>query len=193
MMISYDEALTALQELEAGDKLRPFEVGDIVHGLVAQDTEHVTKRVASDLGRSLAWVRQRDRVAKAFPPEVRAELWVGAEPPPPVTWRHHWIAAFTNDPPAWIRLAIDDELSTRQLQDAIDGEKPDRPDDVVITVDMPAAEIHVQFRPGTTVRVTDTPMGGVLHCLDASGTLLATRLRLPAEVVGRKVRLRRAR
>lgn len=191
--LQYDEVLAALQELEEQDKLAPFAVGDLVHGLVAQDTEHVTKRIASDLGRSLAWVRQRDLVAKVFVPDARAELWGGDEPPPPLTWRHHWIAAQTDDPHGWIRAAIAEELSTRQLQEAIDGEDPDRPDDVLITYDPGAAEIHVQFREGVAAKVSDRPMPGVLHVEDSEGRILATRLRLPEECANRKVRIRRAR
>lgn len=192
-VLQYDEVLAALQELEMTDKLAPFAVGDLVHGLVASDTEHVTKQIASDLGRSLAWVRQRDLVAKVFVPDVRVELWGGEEPPPPVTWRHHWIAAQTDDPLGWITVAVNEELSTRQLQERIDGEDPDHPDDVLITVDPGSAEIHVRFREGVAAKVTDRPMPGVLHVEDSEGRILATRLLLPGECIGRKVRMRRAR
>lgn len=192
--LGYDEALAALQELNARDVLAPFEVGDIVHGLVAAGRgEQVTKRIASDLGRSLAWVRQRNLVAATFPPDARAELWGGEEPPPPVTWRHHWIAAGTDDPHGWLLLAIEEELSTRQLEEKISGDDPDSPADVVITVDPAAAEIHVRYREGTAALVSDAPMPGVLHVRDSEGLVLATRLKLPAEVIGHKVRLRRAR
>jgi len=191
--LSYDEALAALQELEATDKLTAFAVGDIVHGLVAQGGPQVCKRVAVDLGRSLAWVRQRDLVAEVFPPDVRTRLWHGEEPPPPVVWRHHWVAAGTDDPEGWLLKAIANEWSTRQLEEAINGEDPDAPDDVLVTVDAPAGEVHVRYREGTAAKITDAAVPGVSHVLDAQGRVLATRLRLPAECAGRKVRLRRAR
>lgn len=191
--LDYNEALAALQQLEERDKLAPFEIGDLVHGLVATSTENVTKRIASDLGRSLAWVRQRDLVAKVFPPDARVELWGGEEPPPPVTWRHHWIAAQTDDPLGWITVAINEELSTRQLQEAIDGADPDTADDILITVDPGSAEIHVQFRQGVAAKVSDRRTPGVLTVEDSEGRILATRLKLPMSCIGKKVRLRRAR
>ena len=191
--LSYDQALYALQVLNAQDTLAPFQVGDIVHGLVAQDSEQVTKRIASDLGRSLMWVRQRDLVAATFPPDDRLELWGGEEPPPPLSWRHHWIAAGTDDPHGWVRKAIEGELSTRQLEEAIWGTDPDSLDDVVITVDAPAAELHVAWRDGVAAEVADSGAPGVWHVRDSQGLVLATRLRLPAECAGKKFRLRRAR
>ena len=193
MRLSYDEALSALQELNARDVLGPFHVGDIVHGLVAQDTEQVTKQLAHDLGRSLAWVRQRDLVARIFRPDERLELWGGEEPPPPVTWRHHWIAAGTEDPHGWVKLAIEKQLSTRQLEEVIWGEDPDRPSDIIITVDPVAGELHVQWQEGTAATVADSGAPGVTHVRDTAGSLLATRLRMPEVCVGHKVRIRRAR
>jgi len=158
--LSYDEALAALQQLEERDKMTPFAVGDIVRGAVAAlggRTTETCKRLAGDLGRSLSWVAQREMVAAAFPLELREELWGGEEPPPPVTWVHHRIVVYRCKTPEemqrWIRIAIDQQLSTRQLEEALAGVKPDSGDDIVITVPAPGTPVLGRVRLPAPLRV----------------------------------------
>lgn len=198
--LSYEEALAALQQLEERDKVTPFAVGDIVHGLVAMlsgRTTETCKRVAGDLGRSLSWVAQREMVATAFPPEVREELWESAEPPPPLSWVHHRIVVYTLSDPAeqraWIRRVIDEQLSTRQLQELLAGVQPDSGEDIVITHDQVAGEVHVLLSDRTAEHVAASSTPGVLTVADGQGATTAIHVRLPEAAMGRKARLRRVR
>jgi len=198
--LSYDEALAALQQLEERDKMTPFAVGDIVRGAVAAlggRTTETCKRLAGDLGRSLSWVAQREMVAAAFPLALREELWGGQEPPLPVTWVHHRIVVYRCKEPAemqrWIRISIDQQLSTRQLEEALAGEKPDSTDDIVITHDQVAGEVHVLLSGRTAEHVANSSTPGVLTVADGDGATTAIHVRLPESAMGRKARLRRVR
>ena len=198
--LSYDEALAALQQLEERDKMTPFAVGDIVRGAVAAlggRTTETCKRLAGDLGRSLSWVAQREMVAAAFPLPLREDLWGGEEPPPPLTWVHHRIVVYRCKEPAdmqrWIRISIEQQLSTRQLEEALAGGKPDSTDDIVITHDQVAGEVHVLLSDRTAEHVAASSTPGVLTVADGDGATTAIHVRLPEAAMGRKARLRRVR
>jgi hypothetical protein len=180
--------------------MTPFAVGDIVRGAVASlggRTTETCKRLAGDLGRSLSWVAQREMVAAAFPPELREELWEGEEPPPPVTWVHHRIVVYRCKEPAemqrWIRISVEQQLSTRQLEEALAGGKPDSTDDIVITHDQVAGEVHVLLSDRTAEHVAAAGAPGVLTVADGDGATTAIHVRLPEAAMGRKARLRRVR
>lgn len=198
--LSYEEALAALQQLEERDKVTPFVVGDIVYGLVSQSPAGkvaTCKNLAADLGRSLSWVQQREMVAAWFPPDIREVLWAGAEPPPPLTWVHHRIVVYTLETAieqrAWIRRVIEEQLSTRQLQELLAGERPDSQDDIVITHDQVAGELHVLLKEDTACHVQGSSTPGVLTVADGDGATTAIHVRLPETAMGRKARLRRVR
>lgn len=199
--LSYDEVLAALQQLEERDKLTPFTVGDILafqlEDAPGKGGTALLKRVAGDLGRSLSWVAQREMVAVAFPPPLRVELWGGQEPPPPVTWVHHRIVVYAchepEDMQRWIKVAIEQQLSTRQLTEAIKGERPDSTDDIIITHDQVAGEVHVLLSGRIAEHVAASSTPGVLTVADGDGATTAIHLRLPEAAMGRKARLRRVR
>jgi len=70
------------------------------------------RRTASWLGCSAAQVRELAKTFKAFPDETKRI--------PVLSWRHHRIAANTDNPEKWITLAADNEWSTRQMQEQVD-------------------------------------------------------------------------
>jgi hypothetical protein len=70
------------------------------------------RRTASWLGCSAAQVRELAKTFKAFPDETKRIL--------SLSWRHHRIAANTDNPEKWITLAADNEWSTRQMQENVD-------------------------------------------------------------------------
>jgi len=197
--LSYDEGLAALQRLEERDKLTPFAVGDIVLGITAAGegkSGPLLKQLAKDLGRSLAWVRTRRGVAAMFPPDVREELWGGQEPPPPVTWEHHRIVFdYCTDETLfheWIRRAVDQELSSRQLKEAIRGLPPDADDDIIITHDPHEAELHIRLSEELATSFEELGPG-VKQATDKDGQTTGMHVRLPESAKGRKVRVRHAR
>lgn len=70
------------------------------------------RKAASWLGCSAAQVRELAKTFKAFPDESKRV--------PSLSWRHHRIAANTDNPEKWITLAADNEWSTRQMQEQVD-------------------------------------------------------------------------
>lgn len=200
MSAGYNEALTALQELDEHDKLTPFLVGDVVTALVGERRGHwaMLKLLASDLGHTTGWVRQRHGVSEWFPPGVRAELWGADVPPPPVTWSHHraaWHAAA--DPAAaqaWVRKAIDEQMSVRQLREQMVGLDPDHDDDIVISFDAKSAELHVHLgSERRAVRVLASGVPGLWRSVDDESRTTDIRLVLPASCAGRKLRVKQVR
>jgi hypothetical protein len=199
MSAGYNEALSALQELDEHDKLSPFLVGDVIVALCGERRGHwaLLKQLASDLGHSLSWVRQRHGVSEFFPPGVRAELWGADGPPPPVGWSHHraaWHASVdAAAAQAWIRKAIDEQMSVRQLREAMIGLDPDHADDIVISWDAKAAELHIQLREGRVVRVLATGVPGLSRSVDNESRTVHIHAVLPADLAGRKLRVKQTR
>ena len=72
--------------------------------------------VATDSGLSSAYVRQLVATAKAFPEGTRAA---------DLSFTHHKIAAFTEDPEKWIQQAVEEDLSVKELKQAV-TDKQDR-------------------------------------------------------------------
>ncbi len=79
--------------------------------------------IANQIGRSVAYIKTLHKTYKAFPTEESRV--------PTLSWTHHRIAAFTDDPEKWIARAagIDEngnetgeEMSTRELRAAIKKE-----------------------------------------------------------------------
>ncbi len=71
--------------------------------------------IASAIGWSSAQVREVAKTFVAFPEDhLRAK---------DLSWYHHRLAAKTEDPAEWIDKAVMNEWSTRELADAIKGEK----------------------------------------------------------------------
>ncbi len=69
------------------------------------------RQIAAAIGCSSSLVRKMTRTFDAFPKhEDRL---------PMLSFRHHQIAAYTEDPKEWLNKAADNEWSTRQLQEAI--------------------------------------------------------------------------
>jgi len=71
-----------------------------------------TRLTASWLGCSAAQVRQMVKTYNAFPDEAMRV--------PSLSWRHHCVAANTEEPCKWIASAADNDWSTRQMQEKID-------------------------------------------------------------------------
>lgn len=70
------------------------------------------RRTASWLGCSAAQVRELRKTFKVFPDETKRI--------PSLYWRHHRIAANTDEPEKWLTLAADNDWSTRQMQEKVD-------------------------------------------------------------------------
>lgn len=92
--------------LEAGENLH-WRVGDL---LVQElpDTRGAAKGLASELGRSAAWVSDHLRTARAFSEDERAA---------DMTFSLHSLCARTSEPIAWLQTAVELQLSTRELRD----------------------------------------------------------------------------
>ena len=66
-------------------------------------------RLAGEVGLSAAYVRHLIATAKAFPtPESRAQ---------DLSFTHHRVAAMTEDPQAWLGIAVSEGLSVDQLRE----------------------------------------------------------------------------
>lgn len=81
--------------------------------------------IASAVGCSASRVQKLTRTFNAFPdPEARSPL---------LSFRHHTIAAYTEHPHEWLAKAVDNQWSTRQLQEAVKGDiSPEAAQEVLI-------------------------------------------------------------
>lgn len=70
-MASLEEHLQELAELATAERAVTWELGDRFCVIVKEHGREALSKVAEILHRSLEWVRQRTRIAVAFPPEKR--------------------------------------------------------------------------------------------------------------------------
>lgn len=98
-----------------------FFQGEIIDEMVKRGVKY--SWIANQIGRSVAYIKTLHKTYKAFPTEESRV--------PTLSWTHHRIAAFTDDPEKWIARAagIDEngnetgeEMSTRELRAAIKKE-----------------------------------------------------------------------
>lgn len=75
------------------------------------------RQIASAIGCSASQVRKMTRVFNAFPREE--------DRIPYLSFRHHQIAAHTSEPQKWLTAAMDNQWSTRRMQEEINGSKDD--------------------------------------------------------------------
>lgn len=100
------QAFITLQEQEADCQ---WAKGEILAALL--DRQVKPSWIASQVGVSAAQVRELVKVYRAFPePGMRV---------PQLSWYHHRVAANFSDPAGWIARAADEQMSTRQLREAI--------------------------------------------------------------------------
>lgn len=71
------------------------------------------RQIASAIGCSASQVRKMTRVFNAFPREE--------DRIPYLSFRHHQIAAHTIEPQKWLETAMDNQWSTRRMQEEING------------------------------------------------------------------------
>lgn len=69
------------------------------------------RSIASAVGCSASLVRKLTRTFNTFPKDEDRN--------PVLSFRHHQIAAYSNDPKGWLAKAADNNWSTRQLQEAV--------------------------------------------------------------------------
>lgn len=89
-----------------------FNQGDVLVAAVdaGYDIRQIDNHIASQARLSRATVYTRYKTSSTFPPHKRnAEL----------SWYMHRLCATTDKPGDWLALAADEQLSTRQLMDAI--------------------------------------------------------------------------
>lgn len=85
---------------------------EILSGMI--DAGWKPKVISSLIGSSPATIRERVRTYKAFPDESTRAL--------DKTFTHHRIASKTDNPIKWIEMVCEEDLSTRQLEEAIKAE-----------------------------------------------------------------------
>lgn len=105
----WEEVLQVLLSLEEAQDDCKWRQGEILAALV--DCGVPQRTIASEMGKSASYIRERVKTWRAFPDEgtrVRD-----------LSWQHHRIAAKTDDPQAWITKASDNGWSTRDLERAI--------------------------------------------------------------------------
>jgi hypothetical protein len=100
------QAYISLNEQEADCR---WEKGQIISVLVQNKVK--TAWISSQTGDSPAQIRELAKVYNAFPDK---SLRI-----PVLSWFHHRLAANTDNPQKWIKYAADNELSTRELNNAI--------------------------------------------------------------------------
>ena len=94
-MATIEDLLSMLVETEQQTNEIKFLQGQIVDELITRGAKY--SFIASQVAKSAAWVRTMHKTFLAFPtPESRV---------PDLSWTHHKIAAFTEDPPKWIQVA----------------------------------------------------------------------------------------
>lgn len=107
--VSWEEAIQLAVSLEEAVDDCKWRQGEIFAALV--DAGATQRQVASEIGKSGSYVRERIKTWRAFPEEdtrVRD-----------LSWQHHRIAAKTDDPQKWIAKASDNGWSTRDLERAV--------------------------------------------------------------------------
>lgn len=73
-------------------------------------TKGIDKAIASEVGKSAAWVSDHRRAAVAFPPELRAL---------DMPFQIHVACARTSSPADWLAWAVEEQASTRQLREKL--------------------------------------------------------------------------
>lgn len=77
------------------------------------ETGLTPRQIASSVGCSASLCRKFIRTFNAFPlPEDRINI---------LSFRHHVIAAYTDDPLKWVAMAADNQWSTREMQERINS------------------------------------------------------------------------
>lgn len=110
--MTYDELIGQLHQLTEADEAVQWTKAELV--AMALGLEGVTPgQLASDLGCSKSHVRRLAKTYKTFP--TPGSRWQG----PNATFSHHRICAESAAPTQWLQHCAERELSTRDLQEAI--------------------------------------------------------------------------
>ena len=107
---SYEADLAVFLQLLEGERDSLWAQADWAIHMTAAYGRKTAKMLATDSGLSAAYVRQLVATAKAFPEGSRAA---------DLSFSHHKVAAMTDDPDAWLQMAIREELSVKELGQAI--------------------------------------------------------------------------
>ena|GEM_PF-408853 len=110
---SLEEVLQVVLSLEEHQDDAKWLQGELLAALM--DAGATKKWLATQLRRSVSYIKKRVKTWRAFPDE---SLRV-----PELTWEHHRVAASTDDPRGWLERAADEGWSTRDLQLAIARER----------------------------------------------------------------------
>lgn len=104
-----EDLISMLIQTEQNSQEIRFLQGEIINELTSRNVKY--SFIASQIGKSTAYIRTVHKTFIAFPTEEQRI--------PTLSWTHHKIAAFTDNPAQWIARAADEEMSTRQLREAI--------------------------------------------------------------------------
>jgi len=99
-----DAALQYFTELQ--DTIQ-WKKADFVLKVYARFGKEGLKTVASTTGLAVSSLYQMVKVANTFPPDRRLRM---------LSWRHHVIAAYSDDPYSWLEKAHDEGWSTSELE-----------------------------------------------------------------------------
>lgn len=113
--MTYEEDLQIFTNLLQGEADHLWAQAMHLRGMVSRWGRGTAKAVAGDSGLSEGYIRQLIGTANAFPePAERAA---------DLSFSHHRIAAFTDDPPRWLEQAVANAWSVEDLRAAIREEK----------------------------------------------------------------------
>lgn len=113
--LSLDDVLQTYFSYEELGEEALWGKAQIMSGMI--DNGLKPKTISSLLGCSPATIRERVRTYKAFPDESYRAL--------DKSFTHHRIASKTDNPQMWIDMVCKEDLSTRQLEEAIKAEGKD--------------------------------------------------------------------
>lgn len=107
---TYEADLAVFLQLVENERDNLWAEADWALHMTATYGRKTATMLATDAGLSAAYVRQLVATAKAFPEDTRAK---------DISFSHHKIAAMTENPEVWLQRAVADQLSVKELQQAI--------------------------------------------------------------------------
>ena len=107
---TYEADLAVFLQLLEGERDNLWAQADWALHMTATYGRKTAKMLATDSGLSAAYVRQIVATAKAFPEEKRAA---------DLSFSVHKVAAMTEQPEVWLQRAVAEQLSVKELGQAI--------------------------------------------------------------------------
>lgn len=135
---SWEEIASEIATLKEAREAVDWSLADLALKAVERFGRGAIGQVASLIGESEGFTRQRVAAAKAFPPG-------GSRlPAPGLSFSQYRAAAVTEEPQGWIERAVNEGLSYRDLKAAIKAGKGQGPDRVAETDEIMQAEEEIQ-------------------------------------------------